>query len=82
MKTYLVAVRIESAFCTRVHSRITEAETQNEAVRNVARIFLQIDSEYAEEYRRDKVEILSITEIDNVEGFKDIFTQRDFKEVE
>lgn len=79
MKTYLVAVSIDSFFSNSVHSVTTEAESQNEAVRNVARIFLHIDGMYEKEFSKYKVEILSITEIEDAVGFKDTFTQRDFK---
>lgn len=82
MKTYLVAVKIDSFFNNSMLSVTTEAESQNEAVRNVARSLLHIDSMYAEEFRKYKVEILSITEIEDVSGFKDTFTQRYFKEVD
>lgn len=81
MKRYFVAVRIDSAFGPSIHSLSTDAESQNEAVREVAKVFLHIGLPYEEEYRRNKVEILSITEIEDVNGFKSTFTQLDFKEV-
>jgi len=81
MKTYLVSyVHRFKDGGEFIDSDIATATSQNEAVKNVAKNLLCVDSLYSKMWIYDEIIILSVTEIDDVDGFKDRFTQEDFEE--